>query len=72
MMALVCPVEDSRKKAMSGLLDYRQTPDFFQRSIETWVNFSLGSDRPQGAGRVGYSAAAAAGFGEPTLSASLP
>jgi hypothetical protein len=35
MMAAVCPVEDSRKKAMSGLPDYRQTPAFFQPDTGT-------------------------------------
>jgi hypothetical protein len=33
MMAPVCPVEDLRKKAMSGLPNYRQTPAFFQPGI---------------------------------------
>jgi hypothetical protein len=35
MMAPVCPVEDLRKKAMSGLPYERQTPAFFQRSDVT-------------------------------------
>jgi hypothetical protein len=35
MMALDCSVEDLRKKAMSGLPDYRQTPAFFQPGMGT-------------------------------------
>jgi hypothetical protein len=35
MMALDCAVEDLRKKAMSGLPNYRQTPTFFQSGIRT-------------------------------------
>jgi len=35
MMALDCAVEDPRKKAMSGLSDYRQTPAFFQSDLKT-------------------------------------
>jgi hypothetical protein len=35
MMVLGCTVEDLRKKAMSGLPNYRQTSAFFQSGIET-------------------------------------
>jgi hypothetical protein len=72
MMASVTGVEDSPKKAISCLPVRRKTLSFFHRGDGLQSNF-LSENVAAGRLRKGvnYSAAAEAGFGSTTLTASL-